>query len=88
MSEQSRVLHNWKSFARATCLRGRRIRGDDMTKTTHTYKFKKGEVVTCGEIYLLKDFPTDKPWFEWSAGTCLDAEITRDINFTITIEES
>lgn len=59
-----------------------------MTETTHNYPFKKGEIVTCGDIYLLKDFPIKEPWFKWVEGHCSSAEITRDIEFTITIKES
>ena len=51
----------------------------------HTYQFKKDELVTCGEIYLVKDFKTEKPWFKWIEGTCSAAKITQDITFTITI---
>ena len=59
-----------------------------MNKTVCTYNFKKGEIVTCGDIYLLKDFPIETPWFKWSEGHCSSASILRDIAFTITIKEA
>ena len=59
-----------------------------MSETTHTYKFKKGGIVSPRDIYRLKDLPINKPWFNSTSEHYPDIKISRDIEFKIIIKES